>query len=130
MLGSSSRWIEIKSGVTQGSVLGPLLFLIYINDIDELVVSKILKFADDKKLYGVVANQPDKERLKNWRIYAIGLQIGSCCLMLINARFMHFGYSYSKRKYEMNGKDLEEISEKHDLGVIVQQDLKMEKNNV
>jgi ribonuclease P/MRP protein subunit RPP40 len=57
MLGSSLRWIKVESGVPQGSVLGPLLFLIYINDIDEMVASKILKFADDTELYGVVANQ-------------------------------------------------------------------------
>jgi ribonuclease P/MRP protein subunit RPP40 len=62
MLGSSSRWIKVESGVSQGSVLGPLLFLIYINDIEEVVVSKILNFADDTKLYGVVANQQDIER--------------------------------------------------------------------
>jgi ribonuclease P/MRP protein subunit RPP40 len=68
MLGSSSRWMKVKSGVPQGSVLGPLLFLliyIYINDIDEVVASQILKFADDTNLYGVVANQQDIDRLKN-----------------------------------------------------------------
>jgi ribonuclease P/MRP protein subunit RPP40 len=65
MLGSSSRWIKVKSGVPQGSVLGSLLFLICINDIDEVVASKTLKFADDTKLYGVVANQQDIDRLKN-----------------------------------------------------------------
>jgi hypothetical protein len=56
-------------------------------DIDDVVVSKILTFADETKLYGVVTNQQDIQRLKMpRRIYAIGLQIDLCCLMLINAR--------------------------------------------
>ena len=49
--GQYSDWKWVLSGVPQASVLGPLLFVyIYINDIDEQIVSKILKFADDTKL--------------------------------------------------------------------------------
>jgi len=64
LLGKSSKWTKVISGVPQGSVLGPLLFLIYINDLDDSVCSKVLKFADDTKVFNVVSNANDIDRLK------------------------------------------------------------------
>ena len=55
--GHVSDWGSVESGVPQGSVLGPLLFLIYINDLEKGIKSKINFFADDTSLISIVTNQ-------------------------------------------------------------------------
>ena len=52
--GSRSEYSVIESGVPQGSVLGPLLFLIYINDLERNIKSNIKFFADDTSLFSIV----------------------------------------------------------------------------
>ena len=66
-----SNWKSVLSWVPQGSVLGPILFLIYIyiyiyiNDLEDDISSKVLKFADDTKVFRKVTNDTDKQSLQD-----------------------------------------------------------------
>ena len=52
----NSKWLQIKAGVPQGSVLVPLLFLVYIDDLPEGLNSNVKLFADDTSVFSVVRN--------------------------------------------------------------------------
>jgi len=73
-IGSScSSWSPVKSGIPQGSVLGPTLFLVYINDLPEVVSNIVKLFADDTKIYREIKGpddvnsiQSDLDRLAEW----------------------------------------------------------------
>ena len=57
--GKLSNWLDVITSVPQGSVLGPILFLIHFNDIDEGLTCKISKFADDTKIMSKVTTTAD-----------------------------------------------------------------------
>ena len=63
--GSNSNWLPVRAGVTQGSILGPLLFITFINDIVNEISAEIKLFADDTRLYLIVDNPNDTAFLLN-----------------------------------------------------------------
>ena len=115
------------SGVPQGSVLGPILFVIYINDIDDSVTSKLLKFADDTKIYykvnsaeGIDSLITDLYNLVSWsKEWLMIFNVEKC-------KVLHMGHNNPNVDYLMDGVQLQKVSDE-DLGVIVIEDLKWEK---
>jgi hypothetical protein len=124
--GEASDWSDVVSGVPQGSVLGPLLFLIYINDIDSDLTSRLLKFADDTKLFRAISNQNDIDliradlsKLNDWsNRWLMPFNIDKC-------KVLHIARDVHATEYFIGDNKLAAVTSECDLGVIVQSDLKV-----
>ena len=114
--------------IPQGSVLGPVLFLIYINDIDEVVKSTIIKFADDTKILRKVSTdediamlQDDMDQLVTWsEDWQMLFNISKC-------KVIHIGRNNPEAQYRIKDEILEAAEQEKDLGVIISSDLKPSK---
>jgi len=123
--GVKSMSEEVWSGVTQGSVLGPLLFLIYINDLEEDVVSNVFKFADDTKLFrqvrdtaDTVGMQEDLARLVEWADkWQMQFNVSKC-------KVMHVGNKNPRHLYYMSSNGLKSVEVEKDLGIMITSDMK------
>jgi len=123
--GCKSEWESVLSGVPQGSVLGPLLFLLFIDDIDDGVNSFIKKFADDTKVFREVNNlrdsnnlQEDLNGLNEWaQKWLMEFNVAKC-------KVMHMGSKNCQLGYNLGGNELEVVTEEKDLGVIVHNSMK------
>ena len=133
-LGSRKQYVRIKnivsdegsvnSGVPQGSVLGPILFLLYINDLPTFIKSKAKLFADDTKIYRVIRSIYDADILqedlnslidwcKEWRMF---FNAAKC-------HVIHFSKKNPNYLYHINGRLIEAPKTEKDLGVVISQDL-------
>ena len=111
--GEESEPVHVKSGVPQGTVLGPLLFLLFINDISEKVEhSTIRLFADDCLLYMKVDTdedynklQKDLKGLEEWsREWQMQFNAQKCYLLSIKNRG-----NQTKHQYQLDGHTLEQV---------------------
>ena len=115
-----SDWADVLSGVRQGSVLGPILFVLYVNDLPDIVSSKVKLFADDTKLYNRVqkgssdvsdAIQNDLKNLEVWSdTWLLRFSAGKC-------KSMHLGSDNPETTYVLGGEEIATAKEEKDLGV-------------
>lgn len=125
--GAVSSSCAVTSGVPQGSVIGPLLFLLYINDLEDGMGSHVWKFADDTSLlhplrtpFAVDAHrlQCDLDTASSWaERWGMEFGIAKCAVL-------HFGYGNPGHIYTLCGQALQAPGEERYLGLILSDSLK------
>lgn len=124
-----SEWLMVTSGVPQGSVLGPILFVIFINDLSYELINKNENYADDTKVMTKISDlndnmtlQRDIDYISSWSMtWSIDLNIEKCKVMHIGRNNQNFEYTiFNKNGTRFMSKSVLE----KDLGIYVQNDLK------
>ena len=124
--GESSDWNIVDSGVLQGTVLGPVFFIIFINDLEPKVDNTMaILFADDTKVARVVTNGEQSNRLQE-TINVFAAWANEWCMEfnVSKCKVMHVGVKNPRLEYSMNGEQLAAVEEEKDLGVWTQSNMK------
>ena len=122
--GTSSDATTVDSGVPQGTVLGPLLFLCHINDLPQTVKSQVRLFADDCLLYREINDQNDHHTLQNdlknleeWaNTWGMRFNASKCYILSIKNTSNHF--------YQLNNTILKRVPTNPYLGLTISEDMK------
>nr|VZI40015.1 unnamed protein product [Spirometra erinaceieuropaei] len=118
----------VDSGVPQGSVLGPILFLIYVDDAARDLDCEVAMFADDMKIWSVIRGPADEDRLQmnlnrleEWsNRWLLRFNVAKCSIL----RLGNTARSASTRGYFLGGAALQEVEAQRDLGVLTTSSLK------
>jgi hypothetical protein len=126
---------KVSSGVIQGSVLGPIFFLIFVNDVDTCIKNcLILKYADDIRIYrsfksdinnqteNCILFQDDINALTRWAVkWDLKFNTAKCCIL-------HFGHSNTKALYTLNDIQIANKVVEKDLGILFSSNFKFNKH--
>ena len=119
-----SSWGDVSSGVPQGSVLGPVLFIVFINDLPLGIKTNCKLFADDSKIYGKAVTdedcqliQEDLDACYKWaNLWSMQFHPKKC-------KVMHFGRNNRKHIYLMGNNLINVTKEEKDLGITITDNL-------
>ena len=125
--GSQSAEVDVDSGVPQGSVLGPCLFLFYINDLPDKMSSTARLFADDAIMYLTIQTQQDASNLQEdlnvlgkWASdWKMELNTQKCQVITVTRKRTRINHQYM-----LNGVALDSVTSTKYLGITITQDLK------
>ena len=129
--GQSSEWVPVQSGVPQGTVLGPLLFLTFINDIPHGISSHLRLFADDCLMYRTISNasdstklQEDLDRLHQWsQTWQMQFNTDKCYIMHFTLR-----RNITFADYNLGGRTLSTVTDYPYLGLSFSNNLSWQKH--
>ena len=124
--GEESSWKEVTSGIPQGSVLGPLLFVVFINDLPECVTSEAYLFAVDTKIFREIHNEGDRvqlqkdlDKLDKWsKDWLLKFHPKKC-------KYMKIGKDNNQFEYKLQNQRLQFVAEEKDIGVIIVDQFKL-----
>lgn len=133
--GSSSEWHDVTSGVPQGSVVGPLMFILYINDLPDNIKSSLVMFADDTKCYREITSskdtdykilQEDINKLQSWsQDWLLQFHPEKCKTMTVSKKKERELRTYSMITNQ-GTVTLDQVEKEKDLGIIIDNNLTFE----
>ena len=124
--GANSEMVTVKSGVPQGSVIGPILFLAYVNDLPSQLTSPARLFADDTAVYRLAATtedhsqlQQDLQRLEEWELcWDMQFHPAKCVVLHVTRK-----RTVAEHQYQLHGQTLQTVSSAKYLGITLTSNL-------